>query len=164
MTIPLLALLLLEANYITYLLIMSSTTEKCGQKRPPPFDDGGGGKKRTATAPSAEEEDTCWLCLDVNHDSGQPLRRDCSCRGGSGFAHLHCIVEYAKQKTEQWHGGEDPDPGDLLAWMDCPNCKQEYQNQLGVDTATEFIKFIEGKYQMISCYSLKRVSSKFWLF
>ena len=89
---------------------MSSTTDKRGQKRlPPPRNDGGGGKRPAAAVPTPpsddDEEDVCWLCLEDGRDeSGQPLRRDCSCRGGSGWAHLPCIVEYAKQKNEQWDG------------------------------------------------------------
>ena len=82
-------------------------SEDRGQKRPPPpsgDEDDGGGKRPAvmASAASDEEEDVCWLCLDAEHESGQPLRRDCSCRGGSGLAHLPCIVDYAKQKNEQW--------------------------------------------------------------
>ena len=76
----------------------------------------------------------CWLCHGEGPDeSGKPLRRDCSCRGGSGFAHLPCIVEYAKQKTEH------------RLWKICPNCKQRYQNELAVDLAHEFVSFVEEK-------------------
>ena len=44
---------------------------------------------------------SCWICLcDGPDDNGQIPRRDCSCRGtDSGYAHLSCLVEYAKQKT-----------------------------------------------------------------
>ena len=81
-----------------------SATESRGQKRP--YDDGdddnddGCGGKRPASSSSAvalksgeeEEEDTCWLCLDAQHESEQPLRRDCSCRGTGGFAHLLVLL------------------------------------------------------------------------
>ena len=81
-----------------------------------------------------------------SHDEGgQPKRRDCSCRGESaGFAHLRCIVEYAKQKTEQ-SNGEDmrkfAEP-----WRDCPNCRQPYRSELAVDVANEFVNFVHKKY------------------
>jgi len=56
--------------------------------------------------------------------------RDCSCRGSTGFAHLSCIVEYAKQKSQQ-------DAKAFLApWETCPNCNQLYQNQLSLDVAS----------------------------
>jgi hypothetical protein len=45
---------------------------------------------------------SCYICLDEGcDDEGKPLVRDCSCRGSTGFAHLSCIVEYAKQKSQQ---------------------------------------------------------------
>ena len=135
-------------------LYIMSTAENRGQKRPPaPFgdDDDGGGKRPAAEAgPSAaagdDEADMCWLCHEDGPDeSGQPLRRDCSCRGGSGWAHLSCIVGYAKQKTEQWNirDGMDkfPEP-----WHVCPGCKQDYQNELAVELANEFVSFVKEKY------------------
>ena len=124
---------------------MSTAGGNRGQKRRPHGDDGGGGK-RPAVAPSVEEEDTCWLCLEANHESGLPMRRDCSCRGGSGWAHFPCIVEYAKQKSEQWSNEEDPDYDLTEAWQTCPNCEQDYQNELAINLANEFAAFAEKKY------------------
>ena len=58
---------------------------------------------RGAKSPGAEGA-SCWICLEEEaDDSGEPLRRDCSCRGGSGWAHLSCIVEYSKQKSKIEH-------------------------------------------------------------
>ena len=101
----------------------------------------------TTAAPSSNEDDhdMCWLCLEANHESGLPMRRDCSCRGGSGWAHFPCIVEYAKQRSEQWSKEEDPDYDLDEAWQTCPNCKQDYQNELAVELATEFVSFAEKK-------------------
>lgn len=53
----------------------------------------------------------CWIC----HEDGtkewpgdqtgfQELKRDCSCRGSSGFAHWSCLVEYAVKKCDE--GGD----------------------------------------------------------
>ena len=44
-------------------------------------------------------ESVCYLCLD---DDGQPLRRDCACRGtDAGFVHLSCLAGYAATKSKQ---------------------------------------------------------------
>ena len=43
---------------------------------------------------------SCWICLEEGPDeNGQPLRRDCSCRGDSGYMHVSCVVRYAEQKS-----------------------------------------------------------------
>ena len=83
-------------------------------------------------------------------ESGQPLRRDCSCRGQStGFAHISCLVDYAEQKTEQWDGH---DPNKFREpWEKCANCHQAYQNDLAIDLATKFVTFVEGKYPNEQC-------------
>jgi hypothetical protein len=31
-------------------------------------------------------------------------------------------------------------------WSDCPGCHQEYQNELGIDIASEFVSFVRGHY------------------
>ena len=97
---------------------------------------------------------TCYFCLEKGPDeSGQPLRRDCSCRGEStGFAHLSCIVKYAKQKSQLIQDWEDhhelEGPWEELTepWDCCPSCKQQYQNELAVDLADEFVTFVEDRY------------------
>lgn len=100
-----------------------------------------------AVAPSSDEEDTCWLCLDVKHESGQPLRRDCSCRGGSGFAHLPCVVEYAGKWSQQSHRHRADYMNKFIEpWLDCPNCCQHYRNQLALDLANELLSFVEKQY------------------
>ena len=107
-----------------------SAAESLGQKHP--YDvgdddnDDGGGKCPASSSSSAvalksgeeeEEEDICWLCLDAQHESEQPLRRDCSCRGTGGFAHLPCIVDYGKQYSQQHLGDMNKfkEP-----WKKCP--------------------------------------------
>ena len=103
-----------------------------------------------SASPSATEDEgaSCWICLAEGPDeSGEPLGRDCSCRGGSGFAHLSCILEYAKQKSRQWDESEE-DPGFELTepWRECPNCHQKYQNDLADSLADECLSFAEEKY------------------
>lgn len=121
-------------------------------KSPPSDDDDDGSGKNVPMAEAAtqsfdeEEHDMCYLCFGEGPDeTGQPLRRDCSCRGGSGFAHLSCIIEYAKQKSQQRDGNgrvkQFTEP-----WRFCPNCKQMYQDELALDLVNEFVIFVEGEY------------------
>ena len=60
---------------------------------------------------------------------GQPVRRDCACRGtDAGFVHLSCLTDYAKNKSIQ---ARDMNEFRKL-WHTCPSCHQEYQNELAV--------------------------------
>ena len=110
-------------------------------------------------AVAAEDEGaSCWICFVGGLDElGHPLRRDCSCRGGSGFAHLSCIVEYAKHKTEQWENGEcAEDP-----WRVCPNCDQPYQGELDLDLANEYVALVKEEHpddrgKLIGALNFKR--------
>ena len=78
-------------------------------------------------------------------ESGQPLRRDCYCRGKSArFGHNSFSVKYAEQKNEDWDG-HDLDEF-VEPWAVCPNCCQQYQNELAVGLADEFVTFVEEKY------------------
>ena len=88
---------------------------------------------------------SCYICLDEGCDDEGKLVRDCSCRGSTGFAHLSCIVEYAKQKSQQ--DATSPTTKTFLAaWETCPNCNQLYQNQLSLDVASAFVSFAEKAY------------------
>jgi hypothetical protein len=85
-------------------------------------------------------ESVCYLCLGGDLDeSGQPLRRDCACRGtDAGFVHLSCLANYAATKSKGWDGrlmNEFRKP-----WRECPSCRQVYQNELGIDIA--FVSFV----------------------
>jgi hypothetical protein len=87
----------------------------------------------------------CYLCLGGGADDkdGQPLRRDCACRGtDAGFVHLACLAEYAETKSKQTN--------DMIEfrkpWRDCPSCHQKYQNKVAIDIATEFVSFIRRQY------------------
>ena len=86
------------------------------------------------------EEAECYLCLDGGDDdeAGQPLRRDCACRGtDAGFAHLSCLAAFAESKSKQARSMDEfRNP-----WGECPGCHQYYQNGLAVDIATKFVSF-----------------------
>ena len=86
----------------------------------------------------------CYLCLDADaDDDGQPLRRDCACRGtDAGFVHLSCLVGFAETKSKQALGMKEF----LDPWSDCPSCHQEYQHELGIEVATKFVSFVRRQY------------------
>ena len=98
----------------------------------------------SSLAIAGDQEAVCYLCLDVgSEEPGQPLRRDCACRGSdAGFVHLSCLVKYAETKSKQAREmNEFRDP-----WHTCPNCNQYYQNEFAVDIAAKFVSFVRGKY------------------
>jgi hypothetical protein len=86
----------------------------------------------------------CYLCLDGGVDeSGQPLRRDCACRGtDAGFVHLACLAEYAETKSKQAHDMNQF----IKPWQVCPGCHQKYQNELAIDIANKFVSFVRRQY------------------
>jgi hypothetical protein len=88
----------------------------------------------------------CYLCLDADaDDDGQSLRRDCACRGtDAGFVHLSCLVGFAETKSKAWDGRDMNQFSN--PWIDCPSCHQEYQNELGIDIASEFVSFVRRQY------------------
>ena len=86
---------------------------------------------------------TCYFCLEEGGDAfgEEPLVRDCSCRGESaGYAHKSCIIQFATVKSKQ-----DKDDFER-AWHTCPNCNQQYQNQLRLDIASAYLEFAETTY------------------
>ena len=86
----------------------------------------------------------CYLCLDGGVDEAdQPLRRDCACRGSDcGFVHLSCLTDYAAAKSKQ----SLDMIGFAMPWHTCPNCNQEYQNELAIDIANKFVPFVQRQY------------------
>ena len=79
-------------------------------------------------------------------DMGKPIVRDCACRGNdAGFAHLSCITKYAQQKSELAVEQEEIDDF-VTAWETCPNCKQDYQNDISLHLAEALVSFAERTY------------------
>ena len=98
----------------------------------------------TSSLASGEGEAVCYLCLDGGADEAdQPLRRDCACRGtDAGFVHLSCLTNYAETKSKQ-----SLDMNQYRQfWEQCPSCHQDYQNQLSIDIATNFVSFVRRQY------------------
>ena len=81
----------------------------------------------------------CYFCYDAVDVAGQPLRRDCACRGtDAGFVHLACLTNYAETKSMQASDTKDF----RKPWRVCPGCHQEYQNELAIDIANKFVSFV----------------------
>lgn len=82
----------------------------------------------------------CWICLEDGPDeSGEPLVRDCSCRGetSAGY-HISCLINYAKSRTQKLmrRGSTlsyDPAGHNSVksAWTLCPNCSGPYVGAVG---------------------------------
>ena len=77
----------------------------------------------------APKEATCYICLEG--DDGGKLMRGCACRGESaGFVHVECLTKLAMSKEAS---------GDLEiifnGWTFCGNCKQIFQDALGLEMA-----------------------------
>lgn len=96
--------------------------------------------------PSGDDVPQCWICTDNGPDElGKPLQRDCSCRGSdAGYAHLSCLVEYAKHKTKEWDGRDFDEL--FKIWQECSRCEQPYQNGIRVELAAEFASIVETYY------------------
>ncbi len=70
----------------------------------------GGGSVDLAGA-AAPTDAECYMCLGRGTDAA-PLRRNCACRGGAGFAHIECLVRAAEHNVE--------------LWLECQTCKQRF--------------------------------------
>jgi hypothetical protein len=96
----------------------------------------------------------CWICLcegGDDDDGEETLVRDCSCRGESaGYAHKSCIIQFATMKSTETSAKNHTPQFDMptfeRAWHTCPNCNQQYQNQLRLDIASAYLVFAESTY------------------
>ena len=96
---------------------------------------------------AAADYPSCWLCLEEGSDAtGKALIRDCSCRGTSGFAHISCIINYAEHKGRQCYESSNQNSTDVCRYFKfCPNCNQEYQNDVQGDLSEAMVSFVERK-------------------
>ena len=75
---------------------------------------------------------SCFLCLDDEHTDGNPIVRDCACRGTAGYVHVDCLVEFAKSKSRQIDSEMKSvklgtfSGGIANPWIECITCRQEY--------------------------------------
>lgn len=103
---------------------------------------------------AADNAPCCWVCLEEGTDkAGKPLVRDCSCRGSSGFAHLSCIVNHAENEGKRTVESEEPFTAACFAkaFEFCPNCKQQYQNDVIYKLTKSAVDFTDRAYKEISC-------------
>ena len=50
---------------------------------------------------NTETEPVCLICHGGDEDGELLLHGVCSCRGGSGYFHQSCMIEYAEAKTKR---------------------------------------------------------------
>jgi hypothetical protein len=91
----------------------------------------------SSLASGDDGEAVCYLCLHgwgVN-DAGQPLRRDCACRGtDAGFVRLSCLAKHAAfHETKEF---SKPRGTPVLI------ATNYYQNELSINVTTEFVSFV----------------------
>jgi len=99
--------------------------------------------------PSVVEDDrSCWICLESGPDtSGIPLRRDCSCRGDSGWVHIDCLKKFARSSfTDNESRFKNKDGMRLNPWESCNNCKQDFINTTAIELGKDYLKFAKMKY------------------
>jgi len=72
-----------------------------------------------------EDEIKCYICweTDATDEINNPIRRDCGCKGSSGWVHLQCLLESAETKARE----SMLDPL-VRPWTKCPFCVQPYQD------------------------------------
>ena len=105
--------------------------------KPPPPDLGEGTKSFGVPADA-----TCWVCLD-----GGDLQRSCACRGPSaGYAHIECILSYARAKLDDslFGGSRTKNRVAYLgAYLSCPLCSKVYTGQMQQTLSTELTAALE---------------------
>ena len=109
----------------------------------------------------------CWICLGDESETVECLRRDCSCRGtDAGYVHQSCLVKYAEEKSEEM-ASRDPYNQDHYLfrepWEVCPNCHQDYQNDLAVDVSAKFVSFVQRKHPNDQPKLVDALNLKLWL-
>ena len=72
-----------------------------------------------------DEPPTCYICLE----GGDGLVRECNCRGNTGFAHLECLIQYAKTLT--------PQNSFSFRWHSCRNCRSSFTGTTRLALARE---------------------------
>jgi len=139
----------IETNRDVQLKAPSKNDTAAGIRNPPP--------------PCAADNEgvSCWICLEEGPDElGEPLVRDCSCRGESGHAHLSCIIQYAEQKSRGVVSANGSMDDFFKPWDICPNCKQRYRNKIAIDLATAFLAFTQSNYPEHKSIHLKALNMK----
>ena len=83
---------------------------------------------------SAETENNCYICWEGANE-GDPLFRDCACKGSGGYAHTPCLISAAEARNNY---------NSLHAltqqWLTCNVCLSKYSEP----TRSQLIKYFNG--------------------
>ena len=85
---------------------------------------------------AATEGQACYICMDDGSEEG--LVRGCSCRGGSGFAHISCLARQANIQFGQHLAAaqnSDDTRNVFLRWIDCRLCEQPFHGLVALAMA-----------------------------
>ena len=80
---------------------------------------------------SAQQGLVCHICQE-GQENGQLLSKGCGCRGSAEFAHLECLVEYAKHED-----------GENDVWTECNECALRYTGVMASRLARARWKLVE---------------------
>lgn len=144
----------LSSNNNNKRIIILSTTAMASSSNKRTAGDAGLSDTSNHHLPDADNVPCCWVCLEEGPDNaGKPLVRDCSCRGQSGFAHLSCIIQNGESEGKRTvESGEDYTAACFAkAFEFCPNCKQQYQNDVIYELTKAAVNFTERQYKDVSC-------------
>jgi len=132
-------------------------------KAPPKNETAAGIRNPPSLCCAADNEGaSCWICLEEGPaELGDPIVRDCSCRGESGFAHLSCIIKYAEQESRRCAERSGVKMVDFTRpWEKCPNCKQLYMKEVALNVATALVTFAKNNYPDNECIHLHALGNK----
>jgi hypothetical protein len=98
---------------------------------------------------------SCWICLE--EEEVLPVR------GSSGYAHLSCLIHNAEGRSKQAY---EESPLSSCSHRDiatnfivCPNCKQEYQDDIKSNMTYALLAFVERelrgtRYEILHVHAL----------
>jgi len=87
---------------------------------------------------------SCYICLEDGTDSeGQPLLRNCACRGEAGWAHVACLANFADNKTMEAQRKQDHSIDISSFWNTCILCKTSHMQNMALAMADAFVKKYE---------------------
>ena len=95
----------------------------------------------------------CWICYENNSEEGNPIVRECACRGeDNGFVHIKCLVKLAKAKIEDYGSNpfvncsmDDPHP-----FVYCITCKQQFTGPARNALTKEYYQLFGKKSNLVA--------------
>lgn len=90
----------------------------------------------------ANDDTCCYICWDSDSQPGNPLRRDCGCKGTAGWAHIDCLVAMAARQRNtprtRWEVNL------LGRTISCRQCMQPYHEPTRTCLLRELIPGFDG--------------------